>query len=275
MARTYYRKQADWIKIALALVVTALLVTSLYEYNVVQNQSERIDLLDGQLATTTQILDVTKSALQSANTDIDQLRADVNARDETIDELGDRLGLAQREINDLTPIVKKFAVVGVRGDGIGVVIPIEVKVVGGDGSISVNIKNVDLQSGTQASIRTAADIAEVYADKALDERDITVSFINEGSAIVSVDGPSAGAAITATIIAALQNKTIRTDVLATGTIEVDGSVGQVGGVSAKAEAVEDYGADIFLVPDGERVTVSGLQVVEVGNINEVVAVLLR
>ncbi|HWI05689.1 MAG TPA: S16 family serine protease, partial [Acidimicrobiales bacterium] len=37
----------------------------------------------------------------------------------------------------------------------------------------------------------------------------------------------------------------------TGTIEADGKVGPVGGVKQKAEAAEDAGAELFLVPGGE------------------------
>ena len=41
------------------------------------------------------------------------------------------------------------------------------------------------------------------------------------------------------------------EVGATGTIDLDGAVGSVGGISAKAEALERAGADLFLVPEAE------------------------
>ncbi len=39
----------------------------------------------------------------------------------------------------------------------------------------------------------------------------------------------------------------------TGTIEEDGSIGKIGGVSEKADAAGKYGAKIFLVPSGQAV----------------------
>jgi PDZ domain-containing protein len=40
-------------------------------------------------------------------------------------------------------------------------------------------------------------------------------------------------------------------VATTGTIELDGSVGEVGGVAQKTIAVKNAGATLFLVPSGE------------------------
>ena len=37
----------------------------------------------------------------------------------------------------------------------------------------------------------------------------------------------------------------------TGTIDPDGTLGQVGGIAAKAEAAAEKGAAIFIVPDGQ------------------------
>ena len=42
-----------------------------------------------------------------------------------------------------------------------------------------------------------------------------------------------------------------TTVGATGTIDVEGRVGPVGGLQAKAQALEDADADLFLVPEQE------------------------
>lgn len=275
MAYSYYKEAPDTLKLVLAVVVALLLTVSGYEYQLLQGKEDQVQELTGQLSVTQQVLDVTKEALRTTQADNDQLRADVSARDDTIATMGRQLGLAERQIRDLTPITKRFAAVGVDQSGNGVIIPLEVKIVGGNGSISVNIKNVDLQAGVQSSIRTAADVAEDYTNRDLGSRDVTVSFINEDDAIVSVDGTSAGGAITATIIAAIQNKTMRNDVLMTGTINSDGSIGPVGSVSTKAQAAKDYGASIFLVPSGQRVSLSGLTVAEVDDIQDVASKLLR
>ncbi len=68
-----------------------------------------------------------------------------------------------------------------------------------------------------------------------------------------VSGPSAGLAFTLAIVDRLTEGDLTGDrkVAVTGTIQLDGSVGLVGGVAQKAEAAVRAGADLFLVPPGE------------------------
>ena len=67
-------------------------------------------------------------------------------------------------------------------------------------------------------------------------------------------GPSAGL-ITAL---AIYNSLVKEDItkgmkiVGTGTIEIDGSVGSIGGIEYKLEAAIKNNADIFLVPNGEN-----------------------
>jgi Lon-like protease len=69
----------------------------------------------------------------------------------------------------------------------------------------------------------------------------------------AVSGPSAGLAFTLTIIDKLSpgDLTGGQNVAVTGTIELDGTVGQVGGVPQKTAAALDAGAKLFLVPSAE------------------------
>lgn len=68
-----------------------------------------------------------------------------------------------------------------------------------------------------------------------------------------IGGPSAGLAFTLEILDVLTpgELTGGLDVATTGTIELDGTVGVVGGVAQKTAAVRDAGADLFLVPTSE------------------------
>jgi PDZ domain-containing protein len=68
-----------------------------------------------------------------------------------------------------------------------------------------------------------------------------------------IGGPSAGLAFTLEIIDVLTEGELTGGriVAATGTIELDGSVGAVGGVAQKTAVVRASGADVFLVPAGE------------------------
>lgn len=68
-----------------------------------------------------------------------------------------------------------------------------------------------------------------------------------------VGGPSAGLAFTLSLIDVLTSGELTggTKVATTGTIDIDGNVGRVGGVKQKTVAARESGVDILLVPEGE------------------------
>lgn len=92
-----------------------------------------------------------------------------------------------------------------------------------------------------------------------------------------VGGPSHGAMLTLALIDQLTGGGVTggLEVAGTGTIEMDGSIGMVGGIPQKAYAVSRTGADVFFVPEeGEAAAVAAapeLNVVAVGHIDEVLA----
>lgn len=98
----------------------------------------------------------------------------------------------------------------------------------------------------------------------------------------SIGGPSAGLAFTLTLIDELTpgELTGGGQVAVTGTIELDGSVGRIGGLPQKASAVAQTGVDLFLVPAGqsdldEARAVAGddVEIVEVATVDEALEVL--
>jgi PDZ domain-containing protein len=68
-----------------------------------------------------------------------------------------------------------------------------------------------------------------------------------------IGGPSAGLALTLGLVDVLSNGQLTGGhkVAATGTISLDGTVGDVGGVAQKAVAVRNAGAQVFFVPKDE------------------------
>jgi PDZ domain-containing protein len=68
-----------------------------------------------------------------------------------------------------------------------------------------------------------------------------------------IDGPSGGLALTLGMLDSLSEGQITGGhvIAATGTMDVDGNVGDVGGVAQKAVAVRDAGAQVFFVPPQE------------------------
>ncbi len=95
----------------------------------------------------------------------------------------------------------------------------------------------------------------------------------------SIGGPSAGLAFTLTILDLLTpgDLTGGHRVAVTGTISIDGTVGNVGGVAQKAAAARAAGAEVFIVPadlvEEARRTAGDMRVVGVADLDEALEVL--
>ena len=98
----------------------------------------------------------------------------------------------------------------------------------------------------------------------------------------NIGGPSAGLAMTLGIIDKLSSGRLTGHriVAATGTIDQNGNVGDVGGVAEKTIAVERAGATVFFVPSVELKTAEAkaspqLHVYAVSNLDQVLRILKR
>lgn len=190
----------------------------------------------------------------------------------------------------------QIGLAAVDQNGSGVITPLVVEVKPGDGKILTNIEKILFWVDTQQSMQTAKQVAANVTGIDVSKYDLIFT-LNSNATLVG--GPSAGGALTVATIAALENKNIRSDVMMTGTINPDGTIGEVGGVLEKAKAAKDVGAKIFLVPKGQgtetylkpeencvqrsgfifcttkytQVTVNigenaGISVIEIGNVSE-------
>ena len=117
----------------------------------------------------------------------------------------------------------------------------------GHGRIFIRTDNVLINDDTQDSIRKAALVASKLANKSL--QDLDLYYVMSAPA-VELEGPSAGAAITVATYAAIENKTLRNDVMMTGTINHDGSIGPAGMVLDKAKVAQSLNMSLFLIPLG-------------------------
>jgi PDZ domain-containing protein len=158
--------------------------------------------------------------------------------DEVLDA-GDRLleaeGIALGSVEDLVAVLAEHA----PGD----VIAIEVDR-RGVGRFTVD---VELTSAPDDPERTIVGFIP------FDTRRIVLPFdieIDTGS----IGGPSAGLAFTLTLIDALTEGELTGGdrVAVTGTIQLDGTVGAIGGLRQKASAVSQAGIDLFLVPSAQK-----------------------
>ncbi|MGB1688836.1 MAG: S16 family serine protease [Ilumatobacteraceae bacterium] len=100
----------------------------------------------------------------------------------------------------------------------------------------------------------------------------------------SIGGPSAGLAFTLTVIDGLSDGELTSGkrVAVTGTIDLDGSVGAIGGLTQKASAVEQAGVELLLVPTRQgdeqiaaaRAAAPDLEIVAVATLDEAIDVLV-
>lgn len=99
----------------------------------------------------------------------------------------------------------------------------------------------------QHSVRQARSAAERNLKKEI-KGNIEYSFDIEANVI---GGPSAGASMTLSTIAAAKNRTVKDNLAVTGTIKPNGEIGQVGSVYEKAIAAGNNGINLLLVPEGQ------------------------
>jgi uncharacterized protein len=145
------------------------------------------------------------------------------------------------------------AVPAVDQEGKGVTVYLSVEARNGTGKTLTDIDKLLFWIDTQESIKAAKQVAENMTHKSTDGVDLLYSV--EESHMSIVGGPSAGAAITLATISVLNQKELRKDVMITGTVMKNGTIGPVGSVYEKAAAAKEHGATLFLVPVNSSIDV--------------------
>lgn len=144
---------------------------------------------------------------------------------------------------DGTLVSMKLPAVDEEGNGAATTLSVEA--VKGSGKTLVEIENLLFWADTQQSIRMSRLVAGNYSKNNIKDYDLIYSVTADATLI---GGPSAGAAITIATIFALNGEKPREDVMITGAINHDGSIGPVSSILEKAKASKETGATIFLVP---------------------------
>jgi uncharacterized protein len=144
--------------------------------------------------------------------------------------------------------VVEMGIPAIDMEGNGVIAKLITTIRPGTGQVLVNINDVFAQFDTQLSGRSAARAVSNVTLADLSSVDIIYD-IKVNASIV--EGPSAGASMAASIFLALNNIKSADDVMMTGTISDDGSIGQVGSVKEKAGIAKKEGARLLLVPENQ------------------------
>lgn len=154
------------------------------------------------------------------------------------------LGAQENEVTIKAPALRKTE------EGlVGVISYITVSVREGEGHIYIDtwpLTEIDMQG----SVRLAANVACELTEKRVSDYDFFITFRSDASVI---GGPSAGASITVALIAALEGLSLSEDVMMTGMINPDGSVGPVGGILEKVKVASEVGMKKFLIPEGQEI----------------------
>ena len=147
-----------------------------------------------------------------------------------------------------SPTSVRIDLPAVNMNNTGVIAFLEVDVRPGTGLVLVNVENIISNYDTQESMRNAAEVASDYTNKSLENVDIIYNLVANASIL---EGPSAGAAFTVATVFAIEGEDMRDDVMMTGTINHDLTIGPAGRIKAKAIAAKEEGSELFLVPAGE------------------------
>ncbi len=231
----------------------------------VRQQDEKISDLtsisQNQQKQISQLENTTASLKQNLSRADEQLKNETRTRQ-----------IYEREIINLTAVAKgDYYVIAVDENNKGHLIPLGVVLKNGSSSLFLNVANVLIDEEFQFSAQTAVKVAREITGANLANKDVLISIESpvEARGLV-IEGGSAGAAMTLAAMAAMQGKTIRKDVLITGTINDDHSIGKIGAAREKALAAKESGAVLFLVPVGQKSDVGdiGIQVREVGIIED-------
>ncbi len=178
----------------------------------------------------------------------------------------------EKDIINLTTVARsQYYVMAVDENDKGHVVPLEVIIRSGKGNLYPNIANVRIDETLQSSVQIAILVAREITLTSLADKDVQINIESpvESQGLI-ISGGSAGGAITLAAIAAMQGKTVRKDVLITGTIRKDHSIGEIGAAREKALAAKDAGAVLFLVPPGQKSEIgdAGIEVREVATIED-------
>lgn len=218
----------------------------------------------------TERLDEQQNEIFDLKNNLTELELKLNISEGKLDEEKAQKEKLVQEIFELKRTAKSnYDVIGVDFQGKGAVIPLEVIIKNGNGSLFLDVANVlvdeTLQSSAQAAVKVASEITKINPK----EKDILIAIhapISSGQP--EIGGGSGGAAMTIAIIAAMEGRNISKDVLITGTIEEFHTIGRVGAVREKAMAAKEWGAKRFIVPIGQNVSIPDLEVKEVLTIED-------
>jgi predicted S18 family serine protease len=219
-------------KIVIIILFILLLGSSFFLFTSI----EEIKLKDNSLTVLTGELDLQKQKISQLESNITNLRINLSRTELVLkNETRNRQELEQEIINLTTAAKSDYWVIGVDENEVGHVIPLEVIIKEGKSNLFLNVANVLVDESMQSSAQIAIRIAREVTRTSLTDKDVLINIkspAQEGQ--LTISGGSAGGAITIAAIAAMMGKSPLEDVLMTGTINTDHSIGKIGASSVES-----------------------------------------
>jgi ATP-dependent Lon protease len=264
------QKNNRQLKIAIVILFILLLATSFFLFI----SLEEVKLKDISISNMTLEPQVQEKKVSQLELSVINLSGNLSRTEELLKNKTQTIQKLEEEIINLTAVSRSdYWVIGVDQNEIGHVIPLEVIIKEGKSNLFLNVANVLVDESMQSSAQTAIRVAREVTRTSLTDKDVLINIkspAQEGQ--LTISGGSAGGAITIAAIAAMRGKPPLEDVLMTGTINTDHSIGKIGAARAKGIAARENGAKLFLVPPGQKGEVGdiGIEVMEVRTIEEAV-----
>ncbi len=263
------------LKIITVILSVLLLVSSFFLFEnaeKIELQNNTINDLTALSASQKEQIKQLESTLSNFEIKISALESNLSITETLLKNETQTRQKLEKEIIKLSTVAKSdYGVLAVDESDRGHVIQLEVVVKEGKSNLFLNVANVLVDETLQSSAQTAVHVARDVTKTSLIDKDILINIKSEepGQTLI-ISGGSAGAAMTLAVMAAMQGKTLRKDVLITGTINFDHSIGRIGAARAKALAAKENGAVLFLVPQEQKSEVGevGIEVREVKDIED-------
>ena len=191
-------------------------------------------------------------------------------------DLQEYLGI-KRYLSDLSSTKDQVGVVnGLAWTSVGgVLMPLEVLVLGGTGKIEVTGSLGDvMKESSKIAVSYVRSIAKKYgiSPDFYKEKDL---HIHAPEGAVPKDGPSAGVTMTTALVSALSGIPVRADVAMTGEITLHGKVLPIGGLREKTMAAYKAGIKTVIIPKDNKADLEEVDDVVKENIEFVFAEDLR
>jgi predicted ATP-dependent protease len=258
----------------ITIILSVLLIGSAFQ---LYTDIQKINLQNQTITGLTADTNAQKETISGLEISVNNLKQNLSTTETQLKNETQKSQQLEDEITKLTMVSRAdYDVLAVDNNDVGHLIPLEVILRNGSGNLLLNVANILLDPTIQTSAQTAVHVAREITRKNLADKDILINIQSPVEQLL-LSGGSGGSAMTLAAIAAMEGKTLRKDVLITGTINDDHTIGQIGSPRAKGLAARDAGAVLFLVPVGQSADVGniGIEVREVGTIEEAMTYVLQ